>query len=128
MSAEDYLIEGIESLTEGNYSEALDYLQKAGEKIGEKATKYYGLAKDKASKLTEKVTEKVPEVVEDVAEKGQEVVANATDAIVWKQQSNLDNFKSIAQKHSDIVQKAVEAADKAFEIAQEQVYKLSEQI
>ena len=29
MSAEDYLIEGIESLTEGNYSEALDYFQKS---------------------------------------------------------------------------------------------------
>ena len=41
------------------------HLQTAGERIGEKATHYYGLAKEKLSALTKKAAEKAPEVASE---------------------------------------------------------------
>ena len=112
---------------------AMGHLQTAGEKIGEKATKYYGVVKEKlsagaakagekASEVVQEVTEKAPEVVQEAVEKAQDVVGGA----VWTEQSNLEALKTQVQKHSQIVEKASEAADKAFSIAQEQFKKVSQ--
>lgn len=82
---------------------ALDKLQKAGEKIGEKATIYFNNAKTKLSELKDNIVKKAPEAAEGLSE------------TVWKQQAD---FKTAVNEHTDLTQKAVKLADEALSIVQ----------
>lgn len=71
-----------EKITNETAKKALGHLQTAGEKIGEKASKYYGMAKEKLSALTKKGVETATEVAGEVAEKAPEVAEEVKSAIV----------------------------------------------
>ncbi len=53
-----------EKMTNETLKKGLGYVQTAGEKIGEKATHYYGIVKDKISQIVKKA----PEVAQNVTE------------------------------------------------------------